>query len=1136
MVFGSAVTTVLALSTFCPRAARAVVLSAILLVLTSAGAWAQATTTSNIAGNVQDATGGAVPGAQVKATQTETGLFREGTSSADGGFQLTNLPVGPYTLQVTKEGFSTYQQSGIVLQVNSNPTINVSLKVGGVSDRVEVQASAALLETQSTAVGNVVDNQRVVDLPLNGRNPQDLLLLSAPAVSTGVADTPGRQYPAAAISVAGSSVLSVLYELDGVDHSSIEAYSPLPIPFPDALQEFKLETSSMPARYGHHSGAVANIVTKSGTNDFHGDVFEYFRNGDMNARNFFAAARDTLKRNQFGGVVGGPIIRNKLFFFTGFQDTILRSDAGTTVATIPTAADLAGNFTVQESPACNGGVQKTLGAPYVNNQLPASVLSPITGTIGSWLAGGPKPNQCGTVTFGFPNSSSEKQLLLRGDYQITTKNLMFARYFSGQYTNKLAVSDATKNLLGAVSGFSGQVNSAFTGVLGDTYLISATTVNTFRAAAEYAPNTNIEPSTVYPRDLGINMNSLSDYPFVGFQISGSISVGTAGVTKFQVPQSIGQITDDIDMIRGNHQIAFGVNWARMQYNYTSPRLDNGEFVFSGTRSGSGLADFVAGLPSTLNQGYGSRSYQRGNQLGLYAQDNWKVSKRLSLNYGLRWEPFLPSQAQSNFPFVEQFQQANFLAGTTSTVYPNAPPGLIFPGDKGWTQNNGITSRDMKILSPRVGVVFDPRGLGKEVIRAGYGIFYDVPGFGFEVNAANNPPFGGALSLTNPVLSNPYGSYPGGDPFPFKLGPQVTFPLDGAYNLFTPKSPNPYTQQWNLSVQRQFGTDWSVTLSYVANKTTHQWIENENNPAVYIPGNCSAGQYGLTVAGPCSTTANTEQRRRLILANPAYGKYYGFLQTTVAAGNANYNAAVVTVNKRFNRNISAQVIYTWSHCISIAEPGTINNHYDGQDPYNFQTSRGSCSQDVRHLFSSSYVFASPKFDNAWMQRLAGNWQLSPIIRMQSGLDSNLLSGKDYALNGTIGQTATNGIQRPNVICGASQLAAFTQSNQQWFNTSCFAPNSTGQLGNAGKNAIRGPGMLVVNVALSRKFPIRERQYAEFRAEAFNLPNKANFALSANSTLQTSTLFGQITNTAVTGAATTGQAGDPRILQVALKYVF
>jgi hypothetical protein len=1102
-----------------------------LAILTCAAAWAQATTTSNISGTVQDATGLAVPGARVRVTQADTGLIREVASGAEGGYLITNLPIGPYRLEVSKEGFSTYAQTGIVLQVNSNPEIVVSMKVGAVSERVQVEANAALVETQSTAVGSVVDNQRVVDLPLNGRNPQELLLLAAPAVSTGSASANGRVYPGATISVAGSSTMSVLYELDGVDHSSLESYTPLPIPFPDALQEFKLETSSMPARYGHHSGAVANMVTKTGTNDWHGDAFEYFRNGDMNARNFFAARRDTLKRNQFGGVVGGPVMKNKLFFFFGYQDTILRSDAGTTVTTIPTAADLAGDFRVQESPACNSGAQKNLSAPYVNNQLAPALISPITAKIASWFAPTPAPDQCGTVRYGFPNASDEKQILARVDYQRSVKHQMFARFFTGRYNVKLAVPDATKNLLGATAGFGAPTNDADTGVIGDTYLISPTTINTFRASAEYIPNNFKVSNLAYPKDVGINgVNPLANYPFFGFTISGSILVGSGGTTNVKIPQSIGQISDDIDMTRKNHQIAFGVNWAKLQLNNTSNRLNNSEFNFSGARTGSGLGDFVAGLPNTFTQGYAARDYQRGYQFGLYIQDVWKATRRLTLNYGLRWEPFLPSQAQANFPFVEQFSMANFLNGVTSTVYPNAPAGLYFPGDKGWNQDRGMAPKDWKILSPRAGVVFDPRGQGKEVIRAGYGIFYDVPGLAFQVNADANPPFGNSLFINNPILSDPYSGYPGGSPFPYKLGPGVVFPTGGTYNLFLPNSPNPYTQQWNLSFQRQFGTDWSVTVSYLGNKTTHQWIETENNPALYIPGN------NCTINGvfysTCSTTANTEQRRFLALLNNNWGKYYSFMQTTWAAANAVYNAAVISVQKRFSKSVSVQAIYTWSHCISIAEPGTINNHYDSQDPSNFSTSRGDCSQDIRQNFSSSFAFASPKFSNAWARRLAGNWQLSPIIRIMSGFDSNPLSGKDNALNGTIGQTSANGIQRPNYICDPTQ--GFTQSLSQWFNTACVVPNGTGQFGNSGKNSLRGPGALIVNVALSRRFPIRERQYIEFRLEAFNLPNTANFA--APTTLETSTLFGKITSTAVSGPATTGQAGDPRIMQLALKYAF
>src|SRR5579871_654825 len=811
--------------------------SALLLALACAGLWAQATTTSNISGTVSDASGLAVPGADVKATQTETGLVRTVTSGADGGYLLTNLPIGPYQLQVSKTGFSTYVQSGIVLQVNSNPEINVGLKVGAVSEQVQVEASAALVETQSTSVGSVVENQRIVDLPLNGRNPQDLLLLAAPAVSTGNAGANGRVYPGATISVAGSTTMSVLYELDGVDHSSLESYTPLPIPFPDALQEFKLETSSMPARYGHHSGAVANIVTKTGTNDWHGDAFEYFRNGDMNARNFFGAKRDSLKRNQFGGVLGGPVIKNKMFFFFGYQDTIQRSDPGTTVVTIPTAADLAGDFRVQESPACNSGRQINLIAPFVGNQLSPGLISPITAKIASWLPPTPVPNQCGTISYGFPSATDEKHILARVDYQKSDKQQLFARFFTGRYNQKLPVSDGTKNLLAATTAGGAARNMADTAVVGDTYLISPTTINTFRASAEYIPNNFDVPSLANPQDVGINgVSQLANYPFFGATISGSILWGSGGTTKVRIPQSIGQVTDDIDMTRGSHQIAFGVSWAMLQLNNTSNRLNNGELNFSGALTGTGLSDFVAGLPNTWSQGYAARDYQRGKQFGIYVQDGWKVTRKLTLNYGLRWEPFLPSQANKGYPFVEQFSLANFLAGVRSKTYVNAPAGMYFNGDAGWNQDLGEAPKDWKIFSPRMGLVFDPRGQGKEVIRMGYGIFYDVPGLSFQVNADANPPFGNQVFLNNPNLSAPYAGYPGGNPFPYTLGPNVNFVTGGAYNLFLPNNPNPYTQQWNVSFQKQFSSDWSVTLSYLGNETTHQWYENEINPALYIPGN------------------------------------------------------------------------------------------------------------------------------------------------------------------------------------------------------------------------------------------------------------------------------------------------------------
>src|SRR5579871_2242422 len=321
--------------------------------------WAQGGT-SQINGAVHDSSGLAVPAATVKVTQTATGAVRTTTSGADGSYVFPNLPVGPYLLEVTKDGFSKYAQAGIVLQVDTNPTVDAALKVGSVSEQVLVEANAAMVETHSTGVGQVVDSQRVSEMPLNGRDPHELIFLAGLASTAGGATNINsvRNYPTVVVSVAGGQGNGVTYLLDGAAHQDPYNNLSLPLPFPDALQEFKVETSALPPQYGYHAGAAVNAVTKSGTNEFHGDLFEFLRNGDLNARDAFSATRDTLKRNQYGGVIGGPVKKDKLFFFGGFQRTSQRSDPSALTAFVPTAAMDAGDFTAFTSPACNGGVQK----------------------------------------------------------------------------------------------------------------------------------------------------------------------------------------------------------------------------------------------------------------------------------------------------------------------------------------------------------------------------------------------------------------------------------------------------------------------------------------------------------------------------------------------------------------------------------------------------------------------------------------------------------------------------------------------------------------------------------------------------------------------------------------------------------
>src|SRR5690242_10434974 len=318
------------------------------------GLWAQSQNTAQIQGSVQDPTGATIAGAEVKATQTATGAVRVATSSDDGSYVLANLPVGPYRLDVSKPGFATYVQNGIVLQVATNPTIDVALKIGNVSEQVQVEANTTLVETQATGVGTVMENQRILELPLNGRVATDLIQYTPGVIPQGVAGNGG--YPGTQqFVIAGSQAFGVAYYLDGSVYNNPWDLANMPLPMPDALQEFKVETSTMTAANGIHAGGTVTGITKSGTNNFHGDVFEFLRNGDLNARNFFAPARDTLKRNQWGGTIGGPIRKDKLFFFAGYQRTSLRSDPPQSFAYVPTPDVLAGDFTVRAGPVCNGG-------------------------------------------------------------------------------------------------------------------------------------------------------------------------------------------------------------------------------------------------------------------------------------------------------------------------------------------------------------------------------------------------------------------------------------------------------------------------------------------------------------------------------------------------------------------------------------------------------------------------------------------------------------------------------------------------------------------------------------------------------------------------------------------------------------
>jgi hypothetical protein len=1072
---------------------------------------AQSVSTAQISGTVQDQQGSAVPGAEVRATQVETSATRSLTTGPDGSYTMPNLPIGPYRLEVRKEGFAAFVQNGIVLQVNTNPIINASLQLGSVTEQVLVEAGAAMVETQSSGIGQVIDQQRVVDLPLNGRQATDLIYLSGGATSAPAGDlNTNKNYPTQTISVGGGLPNAVSYLMDGASNNDPFNNLNLPFPFPDAIQEFKVETSAIPARYGQHAAAAVNVVTKSGTNTLHGDLFEFLRNGDLNARDFFASSRDSLKRNQFGGTAGGAIRRDKLFFFAGYQGTIVRSDPPATVSTVPTQAMLNGDFTAFASAECQGS-NKTLGAPFVNNQISPSLLSQPALNLSKHF---PLPtNNCGTIQYGIVNDNREHQIIGRIDSTLSQKQSLFGRYFIANYSNPVAESQTNVLQLNK-TGVADQSQSI---VLGHNFLFSPSAISSLRLEANRTRGYRVVDPYFSPADLGINVYSLLP-GFMGI----SVGSGTAGFSLGGGATNPGyfnsldyQVAEDFDLIHGGHQFAFGFSYIHAIMNTLNNRPTNGQFTFSGQGTGLALADFLTGSVSGgFVQGNQVFDNDRSNYIGIYAQDSWKLSRRLNLSYGVRWEPYLPEYNVNSF--VDHFDPALFAQGTKSSVYTNAPAGLTFPGDPGYPGKSN-TARKWRDFEPRAGIVFDPKGDGRMSIRASYGMFYDTPQLFFYTRFANNPPWGAQVSLPTANFTDPWANYPGGNPFPAldTITKTSQFPLGGVYVNMPLNVNPPYVQQWNLSIQKQVGKNLLLSASYFGNTTTHFWTARELNPA-------------LPVAG--ATLATENQHRVLYLQNPAQGQYFSTIGQLDDGGKAGYHALLLTAQRRLANNFSVLGNWTWSHCISDPEtteltgPTYIN-------PNDRAADRANCSSDRRYLVNISMVANSPHFSNRVVNMLAGGWQLSAIFRYQSGNFSTVTTGVDNALSGI-------GNQRPNQVLPSVNATTSAQCaiatfdvcylNKQAFTTAGLGPGLYGTL--APLN-IRNPGMIQVDMGLSRNFPIREKQNLQFRWDAFNVPNRLNPA--APNTNLNSGSFGQITSD-INGSGS--QGGDPRIMQAALKYTF
>lgn len=1094
-------------------------LLAIVSLATPGAARAQAVATAQINGRVTDPTGAVIPGAVVRLTQTDTKRIVEARSNDQGEFVLNGLPIGRCVLSVDATGFKRYELSGIELQVGDNIQINPTLVLGQATEVVNVSTTVSGVDTTDNSVHQVIAQERIVEMPLNGRQATQLVLLSGAAVT---APAPGpsadintsKNYPSSTtISIAGGQANGTNYLLDGGDNNDPMTNVNLPFPFPEALQEFSVDTSTLPAQYGLHPGGVVNIVTRSGSNQFHGDLFEYVRNYAVNAKNHFTAPNtrggDILKRNQFGGDVGGPVLRNRLFFFGGYQGTRNRQSPSAT-SFIPTAAALQGDFTALESATCVAGGGRTLTNPNTGtsyqptNHINASTFNPqAVAFVSKYLPATTDP--CGKVQYGIPATGDEDQVVGRVDSTFG-KQTLFGRYFLSDFRNPAVFIN--NNILTTTRAGILARSQSFT--LGHTFTFTPSTLNSLHVTvARLRNNRGPAPNFPSPNAVGIN---IYDYLPIYMQLAvgtggSSFAAGCGSCAPAHINRDELQVADDVTLVRGSHSMSFGVDYIRARLNSLTPADGNGNFIFNGQFTNDPIADFLLGDLSNYNQSRPSPTDYRANFIGFYGQDTYRITHSLTLNIGLRWEPYLPANDIDGLGVV--FDHAAYTNNKVSSVYPNAPPGVFYYGDPGVP--HALTHAYLPNLSPRIGIIFVPGAEARDTFRAGFALLTDTPELYFAEHTVSSPPFGNSIYLTSPAggFTNPWGGYAGGNPFPIAFPPAKTvqFPQFGQYIAFGPGSLQPTTvAQWNAGYEHQFRNKLLFKATYLGNETSHILGADELNPAQYIPGTCGSS--------PCSTTANTNQRRILNTQNPNAANKFGDVEMLSSGGVASYHALLVSGERRLSNGFSVLMNYTYSHCISDLDFAGDPYIPLYEIPFNRPADRGSCPQDVRHLFNTSIVARSPKIGNSLVSKVVSDWQIAPLVHYQSGFPINIVTGTDNSRSG-------QGLDRPNRVLANPYPA--NKGPALWLNPAAFSPNAIGTFGNLGRNAAKGPGFFQFDASVNRIFPIKERFHAEIRLDVFNVLNWTNYN-NPNTTLSSSS-FGKITS-----------AGDPRILQLAGKFHF
>jgi hypothetical protein len=1123
----------------------------LLFMFVSVAAYGQIAGTASIQGTVTDTSGATVPQASVIATEVATQSRHTATTGRDGLYSFPNISIGTYTVQVAAPGFKTYTRDRIVLEVGSSIGVNVSLPLGESTETIQVESNGIALQTEDASFKQTIDEKSVTELPLNGRQVTGLIALAGGTVP-GNGLTQGNKgfFSSVSPQIAGGQGNQVDFRLDGGDNNDYMSNTSFALPFPDAVAQFSVETAAMGAQSGLHPAGRVNVVTRSGSNQWHGSAFEFIRNNYLNASNFFSSGvKDTLHQNQFGGTVGGKVIKDKLFFFAGYQRLISKAASASTTARVPTAANLAGDFSASNSGTCvNSGVTVQLLNPKTGAILPGNKID--TGFFNtSALALSkyfPTPTDaCGTVTYAIPVLQYENQFITRVDSQLTAKHNLYGRYFVDGYQTPALYSPT--NVL--ITNNPGNTERAQTLTVGENWTVSNKMVNSIHLTATRRTNTR------GPAAEGLNAASLGidvyqPYP-IGLRISGgkfttycsTCAPGTFNVNSFS-------IIDDVNLVLGKHQLVFGGEFIRVQENINNAFSSNGTFTFSGIFSQKGPAgtsagglvgdstlDFLTGSMVSYQQSKPQQNALRAPIPSVYIQDTYHLGSRVVLSGGVRWGAQI--WPTDYFGRGSTFSMAAFSANQHSSVYPNAPAGSLYYGDPGVSK--GFAKNQWAQFSPRIGLTFDPLGDGKTVFRVGAGLVYDESNL-FAASQPNyNPPYATLVNNTNlgaPIdFTHPWvGGTSPGNPFPQPTVPSAStsFSPNTQYIVYADNFKSPYVMQWTASMQHQLAHGWQFQLNYIGNKSTNQPYGFPLNRALYIagnwtgPGSCGALTVSPGIGKPCSSTGNAASRYRLALQNPAQGAFYsGGGSGTIAmtsGSNASYNGLIVTLEHRASKSFSFLANYTWSHCISLLDnPGSFNTTAV-QNPDNIHSDYGNCGFDRRGMFNSAIVAESNFGVSGWKSYVLNHWQLAPIVRATTGAPFNVTTGIDNSL------TAVNN-DRPDFVGGAVYTGAKPLANAALsptiINASAFRANAIGSFGNLGRNAFIGPKFFNVDATLSRRFPIRDRLDMQLRLEAFNVMNHPNFANPGTLSINSGS-FGRITSIA--------SGSNPRLFQAAAKFTF